>query len=61
MSRFHTNQISCSKQTFVKQDGGADNCISTFFFSKMRINPFHEVKITSNLTMWKALVQVKVF
>ena len=45
----------------MKQDGGADNCFSTFLSSKMTINPFCEAKITSNQTMWKALVQIKVF
>ena len=30
-SRFHGNQIFSSKQTHVKQNGGADNCFSAFF------------------------------
>ena len=41
----------------MKQDGSADNYFSTFLSSKMTINPFHEAKITSNQTMWKALAQ----
>ena len=60
-SRFHGNQIFSFKQTHLKQDGGADNCFSTFLSSKMTINPFHEAKITSNQAMRKALVQVKVY
>ena len=50
-----------TKLSDVKQDGGADNCFSAFLSSQTTINPFHEAKITLNQTMWKALVQVKVF
>lgn len=45
----------------MKQDGGADKLVHCFLSLKMAINPLHEAKITLNQTMWKALVQVKVF
>ncbi|KAK2559340.1 hypothetical protein P5673_017956 [Acropora cervicornis] len=55
MSHIHGNQIFCAKQRHLRQDGGAYSCFLAF------LNPCQEAKITSNQTMWKALVQVKIY